>query len=134
MKYLVVLFVVLSAFNVMPAYAGGGSSIGIGSPASKNCVVLDGVLKPFQFRGGEADYCVLDEWNLFRFMYQCHLVHVHHYGRRGQIGMPNPAAVNCADVGGVTQIEKTPAGERGVCVVEEWMLFRSVDASKCQQR
>jgi putative hemolysin len=134
MKFLVVMSVVLSAFNAMPAFAGGGSSIGIGNPASKNCGELGGILKSYQSPRGEGAYCVVDEWNLFRLMSQCRLVQVHHYGRNGQIGMPNPASVNCADVGGVTRVVKTPTGERGVCVVEEWMLFRSVDAAKCLQQ
>ena len=46
------------------------------------------------------------------------------------IGMANPASVYCAKLGGKTRIEKTTAGERGICVlpngmeVDEWELFR----------
>ncbi len=46
------------------------------------------------------------------------------------IGMANPASVYCAKLGGKIRIEKTAAGERGVCVlpsgaeVDEWELFR----------
>jgi putative hemolysin len=132
MKYLVVLFVALSALNVMPAFAGGGSSIGVGNPAAKNCIELGGKLQILDVQG-QAENCLIEEWNLFRTMYRCHLVQVHHYGSPGQIGMANPASVNCADIGGQIQIMKSPTGgEFGVCVVEEWKLFRSVDASKCR--
>lgn len=46
------------------------------------------------------------------------------------IGMANPASVYCAKLGGKTRIEKTTAGECGICVlpngmeVDEWELFR----------
>ena len=46
------------------------------------------------------------------------------------IGMANPASVYCGKLGGKIRIEKTTAGERGVCVlpsgaeVDEWELFR----------
>ncbi|CUA96541.1 putative hemolysin [Comamonas thiooxydans] len=46
------------------------------------------------------------------------------------IGMANPASVYCAKLGGKTRIEKTTAGERGICVapngteIDEWELFR----------
>ena len=46
------------------------------------------------------------------------------------LGMANPASVYCAKLGGKTRIEKTTAGERGICVlpngteIEEWELFR----------
>ncbi|EED66828.1 protein of unknown function DUF333 [Comamonas testosteroni KF-1] len=44
--------------------------------------------------------------------------------------MANPASVYCAKLGGKTRIEKTTAGERGICVlpngteIDEWELFR----------
>ena len=46
------------------------------------------------------------------------------------VGMANPASVYCAKLGGKTRIEKTTAGERGICVlpngteIDEWELFR----------
>ncbi|KGG83489.1 MULTISPECIES: DUF333 domain-containing protein [Comamonas] len=46
------------------------------------------------------------------------------------IGVANPASVYCAKLGGKTRIEKTTAGERGICVlpngteIDEWELFR----------
>ena len=46
------------------------------------------------------------------------------------IGVANPASVYCAQLGGKTRIEKTTAGERGICVlpngteIDEWELFR----------
>ena len=46
------------------------------------------------------------------------------------LGMANPASVYCAKLGGQLRIEKTAAGEYGICVLpdgtemEEWALFR----------
>lgn len=46
------------------------------------------------------------------------------------VGMANPASVYCAKLGGRTRIEKSTAGERGICVlpngaeIDEWELFR----------
>lgn len=46
------------------------------------------------------------------------------------VGMANPASVYCAKLGGKTRIEKTTAGEHGICVlsngteIDEWELFR----------
>ena len=46
------------------------------------------------------------------------------------IGMANPASVYCAKLGGKIRIEKTAAGEHGICVlpsgaeIDEWELFR----------
>ncbi|MBV8250463.1 MAG: DUF333 domain-containing protein [Comamonas sp.] len=46
------------------------------------------------------------------------------------IGMANPASVYCAQLGGKTRIEKTAAGDRGLCALpdgsemDEWELFR----------
>lgn len=46
------------------------------------------------------------------------------------IGMANPASVYCLQLGGKLRMEKTTAGEHGICVlpngteIEEWELFR----------
>ena len=46
------------------------------------------------------------------------------------IGMVNPASVYCLKLGGKLRMEKTTAGEHGICVlpngteIEEWELFR----------
>lgn len=46
------------------------------------------------------------------------------------IGMPNPASVNCIDLGGTLKIEMQEGGEVGFChlpngsICEEWALFR----------
>ena len=46
------------------------------------------------------------------------------------IGMVNPASVYCVNLGGKTRIEKTTAGECGICVlpngtaIDEWELHR----------
>ncbi|MFY9981801.1 MAG: DUF333 domain-containing protein [Methanoregula sp.] len=49
----------------------------------------------------------------------------------GTAGMPNPAAVNCGNVGGTTEIMMNPDGSQyGMCnfpngtSCEEWALFR----------
>lgn len=46
------------------------------------------------------------------------------------LGMANPASVYCGKLGGKLRIEKTTAGEQGICMLpdgsemEEWALFR----------
>ncbi|CAM3941666.1 DUF333 domain-containing protein [Bordetella tumulicola] len=46
------------------------------------------------------------------------------------VGMANPASVYCGKVGGQLEIQQTPSGEIGICVlpsgerIEEWTLFR----------
>ena len=46
------------------------------------------------------------------------------------LGMANPASVYCTKLGGKQRMEKTAAGEHGICVlpdgaeIEEWALFR----------
>ncbi|MDC7862193.1 putative hemolysin [Pantoea dispersa] len=46
------------------------------------------------------------------------------------IGMSNPASVYCEEIGGTLEIEKSPAGENGYCIlpsgerIDEWVLFR----------
>jgi ovoinhibitor len=46
------------------------------------------------------------------------------------IGVPNPASVNCIELGGETRIEEDEFGEYGICVLpsgeecEEWALYR----------
>lgn len=47
------------------------------------------------------------------------------------IGLPNPAAVHCAEKGGKSEIRQEAGGARGYChlpdggVVDEWELFRA---------
>lgn len=51
------------------------------------------------------------------------------------VGMPNPAAVFCQSVGGVSQVVDTAAGQAGTCQlgdskpVDEWQLYRAALAS-----
>ncbi|MCJ8156205.1 DUF333 domain-containing protein [Sphingomonas sp. LaA6.9] len=49
----------------------------------------------------------------------------------GSVGMPNPAAVHCTDLGGKVEIVTGPdGGQTGICHLpdgrqcEEWALFR----------
>lgn len=51
------------------------------------------------------------------------------------VQLANPASQFCVQSGGTLRIEKTPAGEAGICVlpngreIDEWELFRSSQAS-----
>ena len=121
MKNLLLLLLLISS---QQAFAGGGSSVGLGNPAAKNCLKLGGTLESYQTNAGEDNKCVIEEWKLFREMYDRHLVKEHHYPH---MGMPNPAAVNCIDVGGQIRIMTDNDGQYGLCVVEEWKLFRTID-------
>lgn len=124
MKYLLIAsFVLMSA----QAFAGGDSSCGPGNPASVNCKMLGGkselVTEP---NGGQYANCVIEEWKLYRAMDERGLVKRHEYPG---VGMPNPASVNCADLGGTLRIKKVKGGEAGFCAVEEWSLWRVINVT-----
>ena len=42
------------------------------------------------------------------------------------MGPGNPAAINCQKLGGIIEIEETPNGQKGNCVIDEWTLFRAM--------
>ena len=121
MKKLVLIISVLLSVN---AFAGGGSSIGPGNPATLNCDQLGGVTESFQNSNGEDANCVIEEWLLFREMTARGLTQSHRYGEGA---MPNPAAVNCADIGGDSRVVETREGQTGFCVVGQWALFRVIN-------
>lgn len=102
-------------------FAGGGSSVGLGNPAAENCIKLEGTLEY-----GEQSNCVVDEWHLWIEMNKRGLTQHHQYPGH-PIGLPNPAAVNCIDIGGQTRTLETPEGQLGLCVVEQWTLFRAIN-------
>jgi putative hemolysin len=107
------------------AFAGGSSTVGPANPAAVNCLKLGGTLERVVTPEGEDANCRIEEWKLFRAMSEQNLVKPHHYGNGA---MPNPAAVNCIDIGGELRSVTTPNGEAGVCVIEEWKLFRVIRA------
>ncbi|MBN8542354.1 MAG: DUF333 domain-containing protein [Deltaproteobacteria bacterium] len=111
-----------------PVFArGGGSSVGPANPAAMNCLVLGGELENYTTEAGENANCVIEEWTLFKEMNDRGLVKPHQYGPG--VGMPNPAAVNCIDIGGDLRAEAMPTGETSTfCVVEQWTLFNTIDA------
>ncbi len=123
------LILVLGLWSGLFAFAGGGSSVGPGNPASYNCVKLGGQLEAYTTPQGQGANCVLDEWKLWTEM-----------NNRGLIKpvrsetvlayLPNPAAVNCVRIGGKLRQVETPQGTQGFCVVEEWTLFRAINITK----
>lgn len=125
MKSTLCILTFLSAFGALAA--GGGSSAGVPNPASVNCTRLGGALESHPSAAGEYALCVIDEWRLYRAMDRRGLVIHHHYGTGG---MPNPASVNCGDIGGHLRIVETPAGQAGYCAIEEWALFRAIDVTR----
>lgn len=54
-----------------------------------------------------------------------------------RVGLANPAAVSCVQAGGRTQIERSAAGERGICLLpgglrcDEWAWFRKEAGACC---
>ena len=54
-----------------------------------------------------------------------------------QVTLANPAAVACVQAGGRLEIERTPAGERGICLLpgglrcDEWAWFRKEAGACC---
>jgi putative hemolysin len=111
------------------AFAGGSSTVGPANPAAVNCVKLGGILEPYQTPAGQGANCVIGEWQLFREMLKRGLTKPHRYGNGA---MPNPAAVNCIDIQGTLRTENTPAGQNGLCVIEEWSLFRVINVTREQ--
>ena len=120
MKIILSISLLLCGFS---AFAGGGSSIGVGNPASTNCLKLKGTEERILSPAGESTNCVVEEWKLFQIMNALNRVKPHQYG---QGGMPNPSSAVCFDMGGVTRIIDTAAGQAGYCVVEEWKLFHAM--------
>lgn len=47
-------------------------------------------------------------------------------GGSSSVGVPNPAAELCLKLNGTVETVLTPAGEGANCVVDEWVLFRSM--------
>ena len=54
-----------------------------------------------------------------------------------RVGLANPAAVACVQAGGRSQIERSAAGERGICLLpgglrcDEWAWFRKEAGACC---
>lgn len=124
---LAIMIISIFVFGVALAFAGGSTTVGPGNPASINCVKLGGELVLMESPAGQYANCVIDEWTLFNEMSVRGLVKPHHYEG---LSMPNPAAVNCVDIGGAIEIHHSPLGEAGFCVVEEWALFRAIDVTR----
>lgn len=118
------LIFIISILISLATFAGGGSSVGSANPAAQNCLKLGGTLERVQTPEGERGNCVIEEWLLFREMHNRGLVKRHDCGFAS---IPNPAAVNCRDIGGEIRIVETSAGQAGYCVVDEWKLFRAID-------
>lgn len=102
------------------SFAGGGSSVGLGNPASEHCEQLGGKLEIKETEAGQQGICVMEEWNLFLKMMDAGLTVEHHYDG---LSMPNPASVNCLDAGGELSIVDGEGGQYGECRVDEWKLF-----------
>lgn len=121
-------FLFVCALMAIPALAqaGGGSSVGPANPATVACLDIGGKLEAVSTPQGEDANCAVEEWQLFREMSQRNLVQKHHYN--GMV--PNPAAVNCDDVGGTSRAVQDPAGESSICVVEQWTLWRVLNPSR----
>jgi len=108
------------------AHAGGSSTVGPGNPAAFNCLKLGGTLERVVTPRGQDANCVIDQWKLYKEMSDRGLVRHHQYA---DMAMPNPAAVNCLDIKGTIRMEETPGGQRGLCVVAQWDLFRAIDVT-----
>lgn len=128
MKTSIILLIGLMSGNVF-SMAGGSSTGGVPNPAAVNCLKLGGVLETTQNEHGVDANCAIDEWKLYTEMNKRGLVKKHSY-RQPPIGLPNPASVNCNDIKGSIRIVTEPAGQRGICVVGQWDLFRAIDITR----
>jgi putative hemolysin len=120
-----------------PAPAQPPATAGMANPASVNCVNIGGTVEiKKDASGGEYGMCRFqngtscEEWALFRG--EGCKPGIEPSATATVIGMPNPAAVYCGQVGGTSKTLKNPDGsEYGMCVFangtscDEWALFRS---------
>ncbi len=119
----------MSLVPLNSALAGGGSSVGPANPASVNCIKLGGGLESaVDSDGNSFGLCVIGLWALYKEMNDRGLVKPHPGGPG--VGMPNPAALNCVEIGGGVRSIETPNGYHDVCVVEEWDLFKAIDVTQ----
>ncbi len=115
---------------------------GMPNPASVYCEEHQGRLEIREdAEGNETGFCVFangnacEEWAYYRG--ECDPNSASDAGTERDasedepvVGMPNPASVNCIDLGGVLEMHEVDAGQLGVCVFpdgamcEEWALFR----------
>lgn len=116
-KLSILILSMMSSF----AFAGGGSSIGLGNPASRHCIELGGETLIEDSSAGQVGFCVIDEWTLFTKMNEAGIVLDHPHP---DMNMPNPAAANCVDAGGSRSVLEEAEGQRGICTIEEWHLFQ----------
>lgn len=126
MKNLAIIFTLILSQQI---YAGGSTSVGPENPSSRNCIVLGGSLVNTTIPDrGEYSFCRIDEWKLFRAMDERGLIDYDVLlPTNGNIGMANPASVNCSFIGGESQIESSSLGEAGVCLIGAWDLFRVIN-------
>jgi putative hemolysin len=117
--------ILLASLSATSAFAatGGGSSVGPANPAAQLCEKIGGHLAGYENSHGQGYNCVIEEWTLFRAMDAQHLVKPIQCGASTQPCMPNPASVNCENIGGSLEIVDSPNGQYGMCTVEEWKLF-----------
>ena len=108
----------------------------IANPASVNCVNMSGTVEiKKDATGGEYGMCTFtngtscDEWALYRG--EGCKAFSGPTATGTQMGMANPASVNCVNLNGTVEMKKDAAGgEYGMCTFangttcEEWALFR----------
>jgi putative hemolysin len=120
------LLIALTLIPFTTAFAsdGGGSSVGPANPAAVFCVKkLGGTLEHTVSELGGSANCVVEEWKLYRTMDEQGLVKPVRC-TSGRPCLPNPASANCVAIGGAVRIQDGVDGQYGMCVVEEWTLWR----------
>ena len=124
MKSKNILLILVVLVSALEASAGGSSTVGPSNPAAVNCLYLGGALERTENSGGQDANCVIDQWKLFKEMSDRGLVK-EHIGEN--LSIPNPAALNCLEIKGNIRLEETLAGQKGLCVVAQWDLFRAIN-------
>lgn len=128
---------------VAPRYDGNTGNTGIPNPSAVNCEQMGGI---YEIRtdedGAQNGFCIFSDgtecegWSLFRG--EClpggsapEPVAPRLGGNTGNIGMPNPSAVNCEQNGGIYEIRTAEDGsQNGVCIFNDgtecdaWAFFR----------
>lgn len=105
--------------ELLPATADNVIDDGLGLKADSNCTQLGGSLGTSE---DSLDLCTAPSWTLYNKMNSLNLLKPHTYGPN--IGLPNPASVNCNDVGGIELNTATTT----VCSVNKFTLLNNANA------
>ncbi|OFZ26731.1 MAG: hypothetical protein A2381_17225 [Bdellovibrionales bacterium RIFOXYB1_FULL_37_110] len=111
------LIITLSLLTQVAFALGGSSSSGLGNPAWIFCSEIGGEPSIIETPEGQAGMCTIEEWTLFELTFD------HNFLTTSNQKLANPASVYCQKIGGELFIVTEPAGQKGMCTIEQWTLW-----------